>query len=117
MGLVNLNELSALEIAPGISARVVTADTFTVAHVSIKAGSLLPEHAHYHEQVINVTEGKLELTVEGTSYVLEAGKVMVLPPNVPHSGIALTDVKVVDVFHPIREDFRGASFGGYDKKK
>lgn len=117
MGLVNLDNLPALEIAPGISARVVTADTFTVAHVSIKKGSLLPEHAHYHEQVINVTEGELELTVEGTTHILKPGKVMVLPPNVPHSGKALTDVKVVDVFHPIREDFRGANFGGYGDTK
>lgn len=117
MGLVNLDELPALEIADGIFARVVTADTFTVAHVSIKKGSLLPEHAHYHEQVVNVVEGELELTVEGTPYILKAGKVMVLPPNVPHSGKALTDVKVVDVFHPVREDFRGASFDGYEKNK
>lgn len=117
MGLVNLNELPALEIAPGIVGRIVTADTFTVAHVSIKEGSLLPEHAHYHEQVVNVTEGELELTVAGEAHVLKAGRVMILPPNVPHSGKALTDVKVVDVFHPVREDFRGASFGGYDDKK
>jgi len=113
MGLVNLDDLPALEIAPGIVGRIVTADTFTVAHVSIKEGSLLPEHSHYHEQVVNVTEGELELTVGGTPYILKAGKVMVLPPNVPHSGKALTDVKVIDVFHPVREDFRGANFGGY----
>ncbi len=117
MGLVNLNELPALEIAPGIVGRIVTADTFTVAHVSIKKGAPLPEHAHYHEQVVNVIEGELELTVAGTPHVLKSGKVMVLAPNVPHSGKALTDVNVIDVFHPVREDFRGASFGGYDKKE
>ena len=117
MGLVNLNDLPALEIAPGIVGRIVTADTFTVAHVSIKKGAPLPEHSHYHEQVVNVIEGELELTVAGTPHILKSGKVMVLEPNVPHSGKALTDVKVVDVFHPVREDFRGASFGGYDDKK
>ncbi|MCP4705192.1 MAG: cupin domain-containing protein [candidate division Zixibacteria bacterium] len=117
MGLINLNDISTLELAPGVSAQVVTADTLTVAHVSIKQGSILPEHAHFHEQVVNVTEGELELTVEGKPYVLKAGKVMVLAPNIPHSGKALSDCKIVDVFHPIREDFRAASFGGYDGKK
>jgi len=117
MGLVNLNELPELEIAPGVIGRVVTTGTFTVAHVTIKKGALLPEHAHYHEQAVNVIDGELELIVEGKPYVLKSGKVMVLEPNVPHSGKALTDVKVVDVFHPIREDFRGASFGGYKNKK
>ncbi len=117
MGLVNLNDLPALEIAPGIVGRIVTADTFTVAHVSIKKGSLVSEHSHYQEQVVIVIEGELELTVEGEAHVLKLGKVMVLAPNVPHSGKALTDVKVVDVFHPVREDFRGASFAGYEDKK
>ena len=115
MGLVILNELPPLEIAPGIIGRIVTAGTMTVAHVSLKKGSPLPEHAHYHEQVVNVIEGELELTVDGTSHILKAGKVMVLAPNVPHSGKALTEVKVIDVFHPVREDFTGASFVGYNK--
>ena len=61
-----------------------------------------------------VIEGELELTVEGKTHSLVPGVVMVLPPNVPHSGRAVTDVKVVDVFHPAREDFRGDSFGGYE---
>jgi len=116
MGFVKLDDLNELELAPGITARVVTADCVTVAHVSIAAGSLLPEHSHHHEQVVNVIDGELELTVEGTPHSLTPGKVMVLAPNVPHSGRAVSDCKVVDVFHPVREDFRGTSFGGYDKK-
>lgn len=117
MGLVKLSDLPMLQIADGISAHAVNAESVTVLHVKIKAGSFLPEHAHINEQVINVTEGQLELTVEGKTHILEAGYVMVLAPNVPHSGKALTDVSVVDVFHPVREDFRGSSFGGYPGPK
>ncbi len=116
MPLINLKELTPLEIAPGIVGFIVTADSMTVAHVSIAAGSILPEHAHVHEQVINVIEGELELTAEGKTNRLVPGTAMVLPPNVPHSGRAVTDVKVVDVFHPVREDFVGATFAGYDRK-
>jgi len=116
MPLVILDDLHDLQIAEGIMARIVTADSMTVAHVRIEAGALLPEHEHPHEQVVNVIEGELELTVEDESCVLKRGKVMVLPPNVPHSGRAITDVLVIDVFHPVREDFRGASFAGYPAK-
>ena len=116
MGLVKLEELPELEIAPGVKARVVTSDTMTVMHVKINAGSDVPEHAHYHEQVVNVIEGELELTVDGEKHSLVPGKVMVLAPNVVHSGKAVTDCRVVDVFHPVRQDFRGTSFEGYDKK-
>jgi len=114
MGLVELKKLPELEIAPGIKAYAVTTDTLTVLHVKIEKNAILPEHSHYNEQVINVTEGELELTVDGVTHSLTAGKVMVLPPNKIHSGRAITDCKIVDVFHPAREDFRGTSFSGYD---
>ena len=113
MPFLSLNELPPLEIAPGIVGRIVTADTMTVAHVSLAAGSDLPEHFHVHEQVVNVIEGELELTVDGKAHRLIAGTAFVLPSNVPHSGRAITDVKVIDVFHPVREDFVGAAFAGY----
>jgi quercetin dioxygenase-like cupin family protein len=117
MGLVKLDDLPELEIAEGVLMRAVTAQTMTVAHVRISAGSLLPEHSHPHEQVVNVIEGELELTVDAQPYSLIPGRVMVLPPDVPHSGRAVTDCKVVDVFHPVREDFSGSSFGGYPAGK
>jgi quercetin dioxygenase-like cupin family protein len=113
MGLVKLDELPELQIADGILAHAVNTQTVTVLHVRLAEGAILPEHAHYNEQVVNVIEGELELTVDGETHSLVPGKVMVLPPNVPHSGRVISDCRVVDVFHPAREDFRGTSFGGY----
>ncbi len=114
MPFIKLADLNDLKIAPGITASVVTADTMTVAHVSIDAGAILPEHAHVHEQVINVIQGELELTAEGETHKLVPGTAMVMPSNVPHAAKAITDVKVVDVFHPVREDFIGSNFVPYD---
>ena len=116
MPFINLEDLNELEIAPGIVGLIVTAESVTVAHFSIAAGSVLPEHSHVHEQVVNVIEGELELTAEGKTNRLVPGTALVLPPNVPHSGKAVTDVKVIDVFHPVREDFIGTTFAGYDRK-
>ena len=117
MGFVELKDLNELEIARGIKAYAVTADTLTVLHVRIEKGALLPEHSHYHEQVVNVIEGELELKVDGRKYNLKAGNVMVLEPNVIHSGRAVKACKVVDVFHPVRKDFAGSSFAGYPSEK
>ena len=117
MGFMKLEDLPNLEIARGIKARVVTAECVTVAHVTIEEGALLLEHAHYHEQVVNVIEGELELVVKGENYVLAPGNVMVLEPNVVHSGRAITKCRVVDVFHPVRRDFAGKSFRGYPSEQ
>lgn len=105
MPLIDLDQLNELNLADKIRARVVNTDNLSVAHVRLDAGAILPEHAHINEQIVNVVEGELELTVDGEPVILTPGKVMVLPPNLPHSGRALTDVYVVDVFHPVREDF------------
>jgi quercetin dioxygenase-like cupin family protein len=116
MPLVKLDELPELEISKGILMRAVTAQTVTVGHVRIAAGSPLPKHDHHHEQVVNVIEGELEMIAEGQTHRLVPGKVLVIAPNVVHSGRAITDCRVIDVFHPVREDFRGTSFGGYPKQ-
>ena len=113
MGLVNLTELPELQLAEGVMARVVTAGTISVLHVTIAAGAVVPSHSHHHEQVVNVVEGELELTVEGAKYSLGPGKAMILAPNVEHSARAVVACRVIDVFHPVREDLRGADFAGY----
>ncbi|MFH2036482.1 MAG: cupin domain-containing protein [Candidatus Zixiibacteriota bacterium] len=115
MGLVILKDLPELEIAPGIKGRAVTSDTMTIMHVTIEKDANLPKHSHYHEQVVNVVEGELELVLEGVPHLLNSGNSLVIPPNAVHWGKAKTAVKVVDVFHPIRQDFAGKSFGGYNK--
>ena len=117
MGFTKLSEQPELKLAEGILARAITAQTVTVAHVHLDAGAVLPQHAHHNEQVVNVIEGHLELTVDGVPYNLKPGTVMVLHPNVPHSGRAIADCYVIDVFHPVREDFRGPNFEGYTGKK
>lgn len=113
MTAINLSDLKTLNLAPGINARIVTGDTMTVAHVRLDAGARLPEHRHVHEQVVNVIEGELELVVAGTPHILTAGQVYVLASNVPHAANANADCYVIDVFHPVREDFRQAGFSGY----
>ena len=111
MPLINLDDLKELVLADGIRARVVNTGNVSVAHVRLDAGAILPEHTHHNEQVVNVLEGELELVVAGEAIVLKPGLSMVLAPMVPHSGKALTDVLVLDIFHPVREDFVAMTAG------
>ena len=106
MPFSNLTDLTPKELAPGYTARLVHTGNLTISHVSVVAGSPLPQHAHPHEQVANLIEGEFEMTVGGETRVLKAGMVAVIPPNVPHSGKALTKCYILDVFYPVREDLR-----------
>jgi quercetin dioxygenase-like cupin family protein len=56
--------------------------------------------------MVNVISGKLQLTIGNETRVLEPGTVGVIPENVPHTATAVTDCKVIDVFYPVREDYK-----------
>ncbi|MGC4022619.1 MAG: cupin domain-containing protein, partial [Cyclobacteriaceae bacterium] len=95
----------------GFNARFVHTDSVTVAYVTVKSGSVLPEHAHVQEQITQVIEGKLELTLAGETLVLEPGHIALIPSNAKHSAIARTACRVIDVFNPVREDYKKLSEG------
>ena len=106
MPLFNWNDIEERELVPGFRVRFVHSEQMTFADWAIEAGASLPEHAHPHEQVANILEGRFELTVGGETWILEPGTIGVVPPNVPHSDRALTDCRILDVFCPVREDYR-----------
>lgn len=104
-----VSNISPFEISKGFNARFIHTDKLTLAYVDIDDGAALAEHSHVHEQVVNVLEGRFELTVSGVPHVLEAGDAFALASNVPHSGRALTKCRILDVFTPVREDFRSGN--------
>ena len=106
MPYINLDHLETQEIFPGFHGKMIHTDNMTVAYWDIDEGCDLPEHSHIHEQVVNVLEGQLELIVGGDKHVLGHGDVYVIPSNVVHSGRAISDCKVIDIFQPVREDYR-----------
>ncbi len=106
MSFVDVNALEEKEIWPGIIGKFIHSESMTIAFVTIEAGIELPEHAHVHEQVLSVLEGEFEIEVGGEKTVLKAGNSFVLPSNVPHAGRILKKCKIIDVFNPVREDFK-----------
>ncbi|MCJ7734532.1 MAG: cupin domain-containing protein [Anaerolineales bacterium] len=106
MGFLSLNNVVEKEIVPGYRARFIHSENMTLAFWEVDAGAALPEHSHPHEQIANVLEGHFELTVDGDRRILEPGTVAIIPSHVPHSGKAITDCRLLDAFHPCRDDYR-----------
>ena len=102
----SLKALEAKELLPGFRGKFIHSENMTFAYWEIKKDSFLPEHSHPHEQVANMIEGKFEIIIDGVATVLEPGDVGVIPSNAIHSGKALTDCKILDVFNPVREDYQ-----------
>jgi quercetin dioxygenase-like cupin family protein len=89
-----------------IQGRYVHVDKMTIGEVSLNPNTVVPMHQHPHEQLTYVIEGRFEFTVGDETTVLEPGMVALIPGGVTHGGRTLTACKVVDLFSPIREDYR-----------
>lgn len=102
----DLLQLEPKELIKGFRGRFVHTEKSTLVFWEIEAGAELPLHSHFHEQTTYVMEGRFELTVAGETQVYEPGLVAVIPSHMEHSGRALTPCKILDVFCPVREEYR-----------
>jgi quercetin dioxygenase-like cupin family protein len=104
MPLVDTSTLRTIERLPGWRARIFHSASMTFAHYEFDAGSTIHEHHHEQEEVWNVIEGELEVTVGGVALVARPGVVAIVPPNTPHSVRALSNGRAIIVDHPLRLD-------------
>lgn len=102
----NIKNIKPKEVVPGITGYYTHGNSLTFGYVEVKAGSILPEHFHVHEQITYVLEGQLDMLIGGVACPLKAGMYYIIPSNTPHSATAPVDCKVIDVFSPVREDYK-----------
>ena len=102
----SIKAITPKEIVAGFTGHYVHGKDLTLGYVEIKAGNKLPEHHHVHEQITFIIEGRLDMTVGGKFRSLTCCMYCVIPSNVSHSAIAKTDCNAIDVFHPVREDYK-----------
>lgn len=79
--------------------------TMTIAYLKLEKGAFIPTHHHPNEQITHILNGKVEVKMQGKTYIVGKGEVLIIPPNVPHSFLALENTLDMDVFSPIRMDW------------
>ncbi|MDI9356337.1 MAG: cupin domain-containing protein [Chitinophagaceae bacterium] len=100
------------EIFPGFIARFRHTEFCTIAYVEIKKNAKLPEHKHPEQQISKVLKGEFLIGIKDADkndvtidMKTNESTIAIIPSNVVHYGIALTDCVVMDIFFPRREDF------------
>ena len=94
------------EIAPGFFSKLIHTENNTINFITVAKGNSVPVHQHINQQCAFVIEGEFEMTIDGVTKVLGTGDFAIIPPNVWHSGTAITDCKLIDIFNPAREDYK-----------
>ncbi len=106
MAFINYNTKNKPEIFPGIRSAMEHSDQLTFGCVTLEEGTLAPIHSHPHEQWTYVLEGQMEFTLDGEKQMLLPGMGAYIPSDTLHGAFAVTACKVIDVFVPVREDYR-----------
>ncbi len=103
---MNLSQIQSNEIMPGYHGKLVHGDKISWAFWTVEKDAEVPIHQHHHEQIMHVVEGDFEFTLDGNTKIYYAGDVVLIPSNTPHGGKALTPCKLMDVFCPVREEYK-----------
>ena len=105
--IVKRDACSQHEIFPGVQIYTAAGESMMLSWVEFAPGAVVEAHSHPHEQVGVLVEGELTFTIGNRQETVGPGDMWRIPGGVVHSAVAGSEpVKALDVFHPIREDYR-----------
>jgi quercetin dioxygenase-like cupin family protein len=100
-------ECSRHKIFPGVHINTFAADKTMLSLVELEPRSEVLPHQHPHEQIGILLSGELTFTIGEETRTLKAGEMWRIPGGVVHGCVAGDEPAIaVDVFNPIREDYR-----------
>ena len=103
MPFIDTRTLQTVERRPGWHGQFFHSPSMTFANYAFTKGSSIHEHSHEQEEVWQILEGELEITIDGITQVAGPGVVGIVLPNARHSVRALTDGRAFVVDYPLRE--------------
>lgn len=104
---VDKHDCSPHTIFPGVNIFTTCGRQMMLSLVEMEPHAVVEEHSHPHEQMGLMLEGEAEFIVGGRRQHVRPGMMWRIPGGVPHKVIAGdSPVRALDVFHPIREDYR-----------
>jgi quercetin dioxygenase-like cupin family protein len=93
------------QVNPLVQRQYISGSESTITKWTVKKGGVFPLHHHANEQTTWITKGRCEAYSQGKKYILTAGSVLILPPNVPHELTCTEDSIDIDFFSPQRQDW------------
>ena len=99
------SEIKEEKMNEKISRKLAVGKNEMIGRLHLAKGAMVPPHKHLAEQITMVMRGALKFTIDGKDIVVAEGEVLVIPPNVVHSAVALEETDDIDAFSPLRLDW------------
>ena len=104
---VRFDDQASFLLAEGVTARPLIGGGAMLNLIEFAPGATVPAHSHPHEQLGLVLRGMQALVLDGVAHELGPLDGYVLPPGVEHAAYCGPEgALVLDVFNPVREDYR-----------
>ncbi len=106
--LYNWDSLDRETVRQGVERAGFRGDDVLLVMNWLQPGMEVRPHSHPFEQVVYIVQGRIRFHVGDEVHEGGPGSLIRIPPNVEHYGEPIGDEPVLnlDVFSPIREDYR-----------
>jgi len=103
----NWDTLAEVLVREGVTRKAFSGEGATLALHILQPGHEPKPHSHAYEQIVYILSGKVNFHVGDDTVLLEAGGLLVVPPNVMHHAEVVGDEPVynLDIFTPKREEY------------
>ncbi len=85
----------AYAIGSVVSKTLLKKNTGNITLFSFDAGQGLSEHTSPYDAVVHVLDGEAQITIGGKAQVVQAGRMLIMPANVPHALMAQQQFKML----------------------
>ena len=93
-------------VLPGVEMKTLVYGAKTLmAKFRLQQGSTIPRHAHPHEQIGYLLEGRVRFLIGDDAREARRGDSWCIAGGIEHGVEVLEDAVVLEAFSPVREDY------------
>jgi len=95
MQVKNLSDLVKYQENAVVSSEIIKKDAGTVTVFAFDKGQGLSEHTAPFDALVNIIDGRAEVSISGKLFTVKEGEIIVMPANKPHSLKAMEKFKML----------------------
>lgn len=95
MQVKNLSDLAKYQENAVVSSEILKKDAGTVTVFAFDKGQGLSEHTAPFDALVNIIDGRAEVSISGKLFTVKEGEMIVMPADEPHSLKAMEKFKML----------------------
>jgi quercetin dioxygenase-like cupin family protein len=95
MQVKNLSDLVKYQENAVISSEIIKKEAGTVTVFAFDKGQGLSEHTAPFDALVNIIDGRAEVSISGKPFTVKEGEMIIMPANKPHSLKAMEKFKML----------------------